>query len=142
VSEPGHKEAVRRFLDALGRNDRQALRPIVGDNVRWWVQPSVEARGLSRPLMGWEAVPWLGGGGSTAFRPGTTHWTIHHVLEEGDLVAVHMNRQAVGANGRPYDNEYHWLFRFEEDLIVEVWEILDTAYAFAILGETPFAPQT
>jgi uncharacterized protein len=135
VSEGNSKDSVRQFVQALGRGDRDSLRAIVGSDIRWWVPASVEARGLRRPLVGWDAIPWLGGLASSAFRPGTTRWTFHHLVEEGDLVAVHMNREAIGVNGHPYNNEYHWLFRFEDGLIVELWEILDTASAFANLDE-------
>ena len=33
--------------------------------------------------------------------------------------------------GRPYDNEYHFLFRSRGGRIVEGWEFLDTAYAYS-----------
>jgi ketosteroid isomerase-like protein len=128
------KELARRFLDGLTRQDRDLSRTIVRDDVRWWVPPSVEARGFSRPMVGWGAIPWLGGEGfNSPFRQGTTNPTFHHVVAEGDLVAVHMNLKALTDNG-PYDNEYHWLFRFDGDLIAEVWEILDTAHATNLLG--------
>jgi ketosteroid isomerase-like protein len=48
-----------------------------------------------------------------------------------------MNRCAVAANGRPYDCEYHWLFRFADGLIAEVWEVLDTSRALEILDDPP-----
>lgn len=129
-----HKQVVRTFLDALGEHDEDAMKPLVSSDVRWWPPPSVASRAnLDRPIVGWSAVPWLGGGATRAFRPGTTKLTYHHVLEDGDLVSVHMTRESVGSNGRPYENEYNWLLRFEDGLIAEVWEVLDTAHAFSIL---------
>jgi ketosteroid isomerase-like protein len=47
-------------------------------------------------------------------------------------VSAHYNRRAVRANGNDvYDAEYNILFRFRDDLIVEVWEVVDTAQANA-----------
>jgi ketosteroid isomerase-like protein len=57
------------------------------------------------------------------------------MIAEDDLVAAHMDRDAVGANGRPYNNEYHLLFRFQDGLIVEAWEVIDSARAVEILGD-------
>jgi ketosteroid isomerase-like protein len=127
------KALVRRFLEAFGDADKETLQKLVREDVRWWVPPSVAALGLARPLDGWADIPWFGGPGSGSFRPGTTEWVFHHVVAEDGLVAVHMNRRAVGANGKPYDNEYHWLFRCQDGQIAEVWEVLDTAHAFSLL---------
>jgi ketosteroid isomerase-like protein len=46
-------------------------------------------------------------------------------------VSAHYNRTALRANGKAYDAEYNLLFRFRDDLIVEVWEVVDTAQANA-----------
>jgi ketosteroid isomerase-like protein len=71
------------------------------------------------------------------FQPGTTTWDVEHVTAEDDRVAILIERRAVGANGRPYANQYHWLFRFESGRIAEIWEILDTALAISLLGLEP-----
>jgi len=130
-----HKDVVRRFLDALVELDSAAMRPMVHDDVRWWVPRSGTAfPGLTRPLEGWAGVPWLGGDGYAGFEPGTSAVTIHHLVAEDDLVSVHYNRTATRSNGTAYDNEYNMLFRFRDGCIVEVWEVVDTAYSFATMG--------
>jgi ketosteroid isomerase-like protein len=139
MSTTENKDTVKRFLEAFGNNDLEQVRMVMHEDVRWWAPPVLEARGIPRPMDGWDNIPWLGGGGSKTFRPGTTTWRIHHLTAEDDRVAVHMNREAVGANGKPYDNEYHWLFRLDGPMIVEVWEILDTAFAFELLQPAPAA---
>jgi ketosteroid isomerase-like protein len=52
-------------------------------------------------------------------------------VAEDDFVSAHYNRTALRANGHAYDTEYNILFRLRDDLIAEVWEIVDTAQANA-----------
>jgi ketosteroid isomerase-like protein len=57
-------------------------------------------------------------------------------VAEGELVSAHYRRtaQLVGKGavaGGGYDTEYNILFRLADGRIAEVWEIADTAAAFA-----------
>jgi ketosteroid isomerase-like protein len=123
------KETVRLFLNAMGEYDVDTLRSMLTDDARWWVPPSAEGR-LERPVVGGDRVANLAGGQLTAaFRPGTTTWDVEHVTAEDDRVSILMQRRSVTAAGKPYLNQYHWLFRFERDRVAEVWEIMDTALA-------------
>ncbi len=38
----------------------------------------------------------------------------------------------LAASGIPYENTYAYIFRFADGKIAEIWEHLDTAYAFAL----------
>jgi ketosteroid isomerase-like protein len=135
MSSDQNKETVRQFLDALVNDDSATMRPLVSDTVTWWVpQSAATTFGLGRRLDGWENVPWFGGDGWKGFKPGSSKVTIHHLLADDDLVSAHYNRESLRLNGSLYDNEYNMLFRFEDGLIAEVWEIVDTAYALASRG--------
>jgi ketosteroid isomerase-like protein len=128
---PQHKETVRRFLNALVNDDSESLRPLVSDLVTWWVPQSAGKRyDLPRRLDGWSGIPWFGGDGWKGFQPGTSKVSIHHLVAEDELVSAHYNREALRRDGSHYDNEYNMLFRFEGNLIIEVWEVVDTAHAF------------
>jgi ketosteroid isomerase-like protein len=132
VSAHRRKQAVTEFLTALVNDDSAAMRPLVADEVKWWVpQSAALAFGLDRPLEGWDRVPWFGGDGWKGFEPGTSQVTVHHLVAEDEFVSAHYNRRARRANGKVYDAEYNILFRFSDDLIVEVWEVVDTAQAVA-----------
>jgi len=131
------KVRAREFLDAQAAGDTAGLQAMMVDDVRWWVQLSVEGR-VPRPLVGAREVAQFASGEITAsFVAGSTTWRVHHMTAEDDRVAVLAQRLAVGANGWPYDNEYHWLFRFEGDRIAEIWEVLDTSHAFTLLTLDP-----
>jgi ketosteroid isomerase-like protein len=132
VSTQRRKQIVTEFLVALVNDDTATMRPLVADDVAWWVpQSAASTFGLVRPLDGWDNVPWFGGDGWKGFKPGTSQVTIHHLVAEDEFVSAHYNRTALRANGNVYDTEYNILFRFRDDLIVEVWEVVDTAQANA-----------
>jgi ketosteroid isomerase-like protein len=132
VSTQKRKQVVAEFLIALVNDDVATMRPLVADEVKWWVpQSAASTFGLARPLDGWDNVPWFGGDGWKGFKPGTSQVTIHHLVAEDEFVSAHYNRTALRANGKVYDAEYNILFRFRADLIVEVWEVVDTAQAGA-----------
>jgi ketosteroid isomerase-like protein len=132
VSTQRRKEVVTEFLAALVNDDSATMRPLVDDDVKWWIpQSAAVAFGLARPLDGWSNVPWFGGEGWKGFKPGSSRVIVHHLVAEDDFVSAHYNRTALRANGNVYDTEYNILFRFRDDLIVEVWEIVDTAQANA-----------
>jgi ketosteroid isomerase-like protein len=125
------KQKVLRLLDAMGARDAAAIDGLVNDDVQWWIPQSVENAGaVERPVKGRSEVVRLASGQMFgAFQPNTTTWDVWHMTEEEGRVAILMYRRATGANGKPYNNLYHWLFRLESGRISEVWEVLDTALA-------------
>jgi len=134
--EQANRAAIERFLPALVADNTEAMRPLVHDDVVWWVPASsAEKFGLDRPLVGWDMIDWFGGNGWKAFVPDTSVLTVHHLVTEGDLVSAHYRRTArlVGNGGVDiggYDAEYNILFRLVDGRIAEVWEVADTAAAF------------
>ena len=132
MTPAARKALVDRFLHALVDEDSDAMRPLVHDDVMWWVPASsAEKFHLDRPLVGWNGIPWFGGEGWKAFAPGSSVLEIRHLVAEDDLVSAHYRRTAERAHGGRYDAEYNILFRFADDRIVEVWEVADTAAAFS-----------
>jgi ketosteroid isomerase-like protein len=126
-----NKEIVETFLRALVRDDAPSVRPLVHDEVIWWVPASASQKfSLERPLQGWNNIDWLGGDGWKGFLPDSSVLTVHHLVADGDLVSAHYNRAAKRLNGTDYDTEYNILFRLTDGRIAEVWEIVDTAKAF------------
>ena len=73
------------------------------------------------------------------------HWRIRVVLTEGDwstahsdLVGTHLGHwQDLEATGRRVEWEHMLLFRFDQDVIAEVWEVFDPTQIMTQLGETP-----
>jgi ketosteroid isomerase-like protein len=134
TAEEHHVVAAHALLDAIGAHDRERLASLVGADARWWFQPSVARPDAPRSVAGRDAIVAAVIPPHPAFEKGSTSWTILHEVQGGDLLAVHAERRATGSRGQPYHVEYHFLFRYEGDQIAEVWDIMDTAAAFAQLG--------
>ena len=62
---------------------------------------------------------------------GRLQYEIDHLLEDGEMVAVHATASGETLIGRSYANEYMFLLRLRDGVIVEGWEFLDTAYAYS-----------
>ena len=125
-----NKQVVRDQIAAMERRDAAAQGLLMTDDVQWWVpQSAVDASGIARPLAGKKAVVELLGGADGFFSE--MHWTIDLMVAEGDHVAVHAYMQGRTASGNDYLNYYHFLYRLSGGRIAEVWEHVDTAYAFA-----------
>ena len=125
-----HKRIVRDQIAAMERGDAAAQGLLMTDDVQWWFpQSAVETTKLPRPLSGKTAVVELLGGVEAFFSE--MHFTIDQIVAEGNHVAVHMHMKGRTAVGKDYFNHYHFLYRLKNGRIAEVWEHLDTAYAFA-----------
>jgi len=121
-----------RLLTAVNERDRDAVSSYLSPDVSWWIPQSASANGdIERPLKGREAVVELLCGETRFFEAGTLRWEFHHVISDKDLVMVHGTLRATTRSGRDYVNHYVMLHRFDGELVTEVWEHLDTAYAYS-----------
>jgi ketosteroid isomerase-like protein len=136
VNGDAQKEAVRSFFAAIPNRDLGTLRGLLRPSAVWWIPVSASSLGVERPLVGRENIVALLGG-VPLFRAETMRRRFDHLVAEGNLVACHHTLTALTARGAPYENEYLHLFRFEEGTIAEVWEHLDTAYAYGRFAERP-----
>jgi ketosteroid isomerase-like protein len=60
--------------------------------------------------------------------------TVLSTTAEGDRVAVEAESSGRLVDGRPYENQYHFLLRFDVDgRVLEFKEYLDTLYVFETL---------
>lgn len=127
-----HRARIAAHFQAMRTRDVEALGSQLSPGVRWWAPQSTEPRGLARPVTGRDAVLALLT--SEAFyRPEGRTWSLHHVIVDADTVAVHATLEAQTAAGRPYRNQYAFVYEFRDGLIDQVWEHLDTAYAYPLL---------
>ena len=63
------------------------------------------------------------------------HFTVDHVMVDGDFVAIFGESHATSKKGKPYNNTYCWRMRFSGDKIVEFLEYCDTHHAHTQLFE-------
>jgi uncharacterized protein len=66
----------------------------------------------------------------------------HRFIAEGDYVVVEARGDNVTKAGKPYNNEYCFVFRLADGKIKEVKEYADTALVDAVLGDPREVPAT
>src|ERR1044071_593413 len=59
---------------------------------------------------------------------------VHYVHGDGDFVVIEHSGRNELADGRRYDNNYCWVFRFQDGLIQEVREYTDTQLVTETFG--------
>ncbi len=110
------------------------LTPFFQPDAIWHLPRSAEAWG-GRDRIGRNAIlTMLHQEVPQYYQPGSTRFVYHHFTAEADRVHMHFTLHAITANGKVYENEYQTLFRLHDQRIAEVWEYLDTAYLFGLLG--------
>jgi ketosteroid isomerase-like protein len=118
------------FLEAMGASKGDEMAPYLAEDVRWWFPPSAaEAVMVPRFVDGREGVLAILGHADSFFKQ--LVYTLVHVVEDGDMVAVHAGAHGETMAGRSYENEYQFLLRIRDGRIVEGWEFVDTAYAYS-----------
>jgi ketosteroid isomerase-like protein len=126
------RETALRLMKATTERDRDSVSSCLSKDAIWWIPQSSSTNGnIERPLRGREAVVELLCGETRFFEVGTLRWEFQHVLSDNDFVLVHGTLRATTSSGRDYENQYVMLHRFDDRLVAEVWEHLDTAYAYS-----------
>lgn len=63
---------------------------------------------------------------------------VHHIWAAGDRVVIRFDASAVTTSGAPYDNQFVWIFRMEDGLVVEAEAFLDlVAYQEVVDNNEP-----
>jgi ketosteroid isomerase-like protein len=113
---------VDRWFPSMLANDEATMASLLAEQVDYWCPPSTSGH-----------IPYVNGPELAAFIAeaapklyATREWTWHAVVAEGDLVALRGTLRATTQAGNSYENDYQWMFRFENDLIKEMWEVMDT----------------
>jgi ketosteroid isomerase-like protein len=122
-----NKQTVIDFLHAIARGDQAAARRLMAEHCTWRYPASL-GPGVHR---GRDAIfEVYFGTDEKLFDTGTSayHFEITSALAEGDRVAVEMRHQGRTRDGRPYETDYHVLYRLSGGLIEEVHEYFDSLY--------------
>jgi ketosteroid isomerase-like protein len=123
-----NKRLVRRFFEYLSRGDTKAVLDLYADDATVWTAGSLAFSGRRSKQ---EVAPLMEGILS-AFPEGL-RFTIHGITAEGDRVAVEAESWGRHANGKIYNNLYHFLLVVREGKVHEFKEYLDTQLAHEVL---------
>ena len=116
--QSGNRAVVESFFAALSRGRYDDARKMVTSDATWWM---LAKRGVVDP------AAWF-----TAFEgsfPDGLPFEIEGLTNEGSMIAVRAHARATTANGREFDNAFHFLFEIDDDQIRSAWEYGDTLHA-------------
>ncbi len=111
------------YIAAAFPADRKRLTPLLADNAVYHCPP------FSRvgPVTGKQnIVNFLCGAAEMMYQTGTLSYSILAIGNSDSQGAAILQISATTASNRAYYNTYGIGVRIEQDLIVEVWELLDT----------------
>jgi ketosteroid isomerase-like protein len=128
-------QLIRDHFAAKARFDRDTIVGQLTADAKWWVPVSGAQRGIAaRPIESGQTIAdILTSTLSTQLYSLERTWTVEYVVADDEVGAaqVHLST-TLAKSGTPYDNVYAYIFRFVDGKIAEIWEHLDTAYAFAL----------
>ena len=130
-----NRTLIEHIFAELAQNNPRPFADALADDVRW-ITPGRSV--WSRTFTGKQAVLNDLLGPVRAQLVERVRLTVHRILADGDHVVVEARGQATTRKGKPYNNEYCFLYRILDARIVEVTEYLDTELASAAL-EAPWA---
>ena len=119
------KELATEFLSEFEDPDPVRLATMVANDFEWKVMTRME--GIP-PVKGHDGLRNLAKI-IKAMMPGGLGLKIETIICEGNRCAVQAESNTVAANGKKYNNLYHFDIRFDGDKIAEVREYNDTNHA-------------
>lgn len=119
------KDLVREFLLEFENPEPAKLETMVADDFVWKVMTHMEGM---PPVKGKAGLKDLVRGLKTMM-PGGLGMKFSTIICEGDHCAVQAESNTTAANGKKYNNMYHFYIRFAGDKIAEVREYCDTNHA-------------
>ena len=126
-----NKATVQRIYDALALGDTSVFAASVGDDYVWQIAGQSS---WSKRFEGAAAVrDGLLGPLFSRFASRYTAEVIS-IVGEGDVVVAEVRGRALTHEGRRYDNEYCFVFRFSDGKIASITEYGDTDLEERVLG--------
>ena len=119
------KELAKEFLSEFEDPDPVRLATMVANDFEWKVMTRME--GIP-PVKGHDGLFNLAKI-IKAMMPGGLGLKIETIICEGNRCAIQAESNTTAANGKKYNNRYHFDIRFDGDKIAEVREYNDTNHA-------------
>jgi uncharacterized protein len=125
------RQRAREVMDAMSQGRIAPLIAAMAEDVTWqWMGVSQ----WSRTFEGKQLVVDTIFGGATETLDPSSSIEVRRIHADGDSVVVeHTGRNRL-TDGRRYDNNYCWVFRFQNGLIQEVREYMDTQLVTETFG--------
>jgi ketosteroid isomerase-like protein len=127
-------EIVRAAFEAWAAGGTTFFNDVLAPDVRWTIRGSGPAARtyIGRENFVREAAAPLNARLSGAIKP-----TIRHLLGDGDVVIAVWDGAAVARDGKPYGNNFVWIFRMQDGKATEVEAFLDLEPYYDVLRRVP-----
>src|SRR5215208_3939207 len=126
-----NRARVENIMRAIAQGRAGPLFDAMAEDVTWrWMG----VKQWSRAFEGKQSVvDTLFGGASERLLPSSSV-EVHCIHADGEFVVVEHSGRNELSDGRRYDNNYCWVFRFADGLIHEVREYMDTQLVTQTFG--------
>jgi ketosteroid isomerase-like protein len=131
MSAEDNKKIVLSFFENFSTGKAAEALALMADNATWTVMGRPETFALAGTKSKAEFTQLLQGIG--AAMPKGLRLTPKGITAEGDRVAVEAESYGEHANGKVYNNQYHFLIEVRDNKIQAVREYLDTIHAKEVL---------
>jgi uncharacterized protein len=125
------KERIREIMAAMSHGRVGPLVEAMAENVTWrWMGVSQWSRTFEGKQ---RVIDTLFAGSRDMLSPGSSVQVLD-IHGDGDFVIVEHSGHNEMPDGRQYDNNYCWVFRFQDGLIQDVREYMDTLLVTETFG--------
>jgi ketosteroid isomerase-like protein len=131
MSTEDNKKVVLSFFENLSAGKVDAMLGLMSDTSTWTVMGKPESFALAGTMPKAKFGELFRGIGSAM--PKGMRVTPKALTAEGDRVAVEAESYGEHANGKVYNNQYHFLIEVQNGKIQAVREYLDTIHAKDVL---------
>jgi ketosteroid isomerase-like protein len=128
MSVEDNKKIVLGFFENFTAGKPEEALGAMADNATWWVAGNFALSGTVTKQQFAEGLK-----GMAAALPEGLRLTPKGITAEGDRVAVEAESYGKHANGKIYQNQYHFLIEVRDGKIQAVREYLDTMHANDVL---------
>ncbi len=125
-----NKQTVRQFLECFNTNNVSGVLGMMTDDVIWWIAGKPEQLPAAGNYDKQQATQLLHNMSSQL--PNGVKMTVKNLIAENDQVAAEVEGYGELANGRVYQQQYHFLLTVRDGKISGIKEYLDTQHVYSV----------
>jgi ketosteroid isomerase-like protein len=129
MSESRNVQLLREYHGALQASDGEKMASMLAPDLQYWISPGSAFSGTHDKASILALLPAI-----FDAQAGPSVLTYRYITAQDDRVALVADSTMPLKAGGSYDQTYHWLFKFRNDMIVEILEYLDILEVWKTFG--------